>query len=128
MRFAGGQFTEVVIFGSAFQAFNEVVALKVVANFPVPGFGFIARKHAADGAGPTLFDQGFLLLADALLQNIFGINLRHRVLTGGQFLANLFNLLADVVFQRQKGFAIIWQSLSQLPFNGGNGAGNIVNQ
>ncbi len=128
MRFAGGQFAEIVVFGGIFQAFDKVVALKIAADFPVPGFGLAAGEHAADGAGAALFNQGFLPLADPLLQNILRIDLRHRVLAGGQLLADLFDLLANVVFQRQEHLAVVGQCLTELLFYGFNGGGDVVNE
>ncbi|MOA28461.1 hypothetical protein D3C78_1494050 [compost metagenome] len=107
MGLAGGQFAEVVVFGGPFQAFDEVVAVEIIADFPVPGRSLITGKNAANGAGTALFNQRFLLLADALLKDIFGIDLRHRVLTGGQLLADLFDLLTDIVFQCLEGLTVI---------------------
>ena len=126
LRFAGGQLAEIVVFGGVFQPLDEVVALKVVADFPVPALGLGAGKHAANGAGAALFDQRYLLLADALLQDIFRVDLRHRIVAGGQLAADLFDLAADVLFQRQKHVAVVRQCLAQLAFDVNDRLRNIV--
>lgn len=126
MRLAGGQLAEIVVFGGVLQPLDEVVALEIVADFPVPAFGLGAGKHTANGAGAALFDQRYLLIADALLQDIFRVDLRHRIMAGGQFAADLVDLAADVLLQRQKNVAVVRQCLAQLALDVNDRLRNIV--